>query len=284
MSNALSWSKHLLVKRGFNIVNQTLRMYKFHSTPFDDIMTRMFDLLDNYDSNFTFPLTASSGMNHPDMVDLLKSSGNEIAIHGYKHIRYDFVPVEQQEEDLVQAIKVFKELKIPYSGHRVPYNQYTQDTENLVEKYGFKWDGGIGYRKEHQNKNEMFRHMLSSGKMSSFTCIPLSIWSDDYMIDYLYYSPKKIAQKLIKSIMKAERRNGLVMFDLHPIRIGQRFYLTSVEATLDYCRKNDVWVPNVSEAVDYWNKHKKWKGDTKACCLLTGDIDNFTFWDYLRRF
>ena len=65
------------------------------------------------------------------------------------------------------------------------------------------------------------------------------------------------------------------MFDLHPVRIGQKNYLPSVEATLDYCRKHDIWVPNVAEAVDYWLKHKKWKGDATACCLLTGDIDNF---------
>lgn len=284
MSKALTWSKHLIIKRGLNIVNQTIRMYKFHSTPFDDILTRMFDILDKYDANFTFPMTASSGMNHPDMVGLLKSSGHEIAIHGYRHIRYDYIPKAMQEADLKAAIKVFKDLKIPYSGHRTPYNQYTADTENLVEKYKFKWDGGIGYRKEHQKKNEMFNQTLDSGNTSSFTCIPLSIWSDDLMIDYLSFSPKKIAQKLIKSIKKAERSNGVVMFDLHPIRIGQKKYLPAVETTLEYCQKNDIWAPNVSEAVDYWAKHKQWKGNATACCLLTGDIDNFTFWDYLQRF
>ena len=284
MSKALTWSKHLIFKRGLSIVNQSLRMYKFHSTPFDDILTRMFNVLDTYNANFTFPLTASSGMNHPEMVELLKSTKHEIAIHGFKHIRYDFIPEEMQEADLVQAIKAFKDLKIPYFGHRTPYNQYNVETENLVEKYGFKWDGGIGYRKEHQQKNEMFRHTLDSGNTSSFICIPLSIWSDDLMIDYLSFNAKFIAQKLIKAIKKAEKVNGVVMFDLHPIRIGQQNYLSSIEATLEYCRKKDIWVPNVSEAVDYWTKHKKWKGNLKACCLLTGDIDNFTFWDYLRRF
>lgn len=283
MSKALSWSKHLIIKRGTSIVNQALSMYKFHSTPFDDIMLRMFDVLDKYDSNFTFPLTASSGLHHPDMVEILKDSGNEIAVHGFKHIRYDFLPAEKQLEDLSQAVKVFKEMKIPFSGHRTPYNQYNSVTENLVEKYGFKWDGGIGYRKEHQEKNEMFKHTLKNGKKSSFTCIPLSIWSDDYMIDYLFFNATQIAKKLIKSVKKAKEVNGVVMFDLHPIRIGQKNYLPSVDAILDYCRKHDIWVPNVSEAVEYWNKHKKWKG-ADACCLLTGDIDNFTFWDYLRRF
>ena len=117
MSKALTWSKHLIRKRGKQIVNQTIRMYKFHSTPFDDILNRMFDVLDKYDSHFTFPLTASSGSHHPDIVELLKSSGNEIAIHGYKHIRYDFISPQKQKEDLELAIKTFNELKIPYKGY-----------------------------------------------------------------------------------------------------------------------------------------------------------------------
>lgn len=284
MSKALTWSKHLIVKRGVGIINQAARMFKFHATPFDDIMYAMFDVLDKYGSNFTFPLTASSGLHHPDMVEILKDSKNEIAIHGYQHIRYDFIPPTLQEQDLSKAVKAFEQLKIPYSGHRTPYNQYDDYTVNLVEKYGFKWDGGIGYRKENQKRTEMFTHTLPNGEKSSFTCIPLSIWSDDYMIDYLYFNARQIAKKLILAIKKAKDVGGVVMFDLHPIRIGQRYYLPSLDATLDYCRRNDIWVPNVSEAVDYWNKHHSWKGDASGCCLLTGDIDNFTFWDYLRRF
>lgn len=284
LSKALSWSKHLIRKRGKQIVNQTLRMYRFHSTPFDDILTRMFDVLDKYDSHFTFPLTASSGAHHPEMVELLKSSGNEIAIHGFKHIRYDFNTPAVQKQDLDSAIKIFNEFKIPFKGHRTPYNQYTEFTERLVESKGFTWDGGIGYRKINQDRTQMFKHTLPNGKESSFACIPLSGWSDDYMIDYLNYSAKQIAEKIILTTKRAKEDHGVAMFDLHPVRIGQKNYLPSVEAILDYCRKHDIWVPNVAEAVDYWFKHKKWKGDATACCLLTGDIDNFTFWDYLRRF
>ena len=284
LSKALTWSKHLIRKRGRQIVNQTIRMYRFHSTPFDDILHNMFDVLDKYDAHFTFPLTAYSGKKHPDMVELLKSSGHEIAIHGYKHIRYDFIPPRAQREDLESAIKTFNELKIPFKGNRVPYNQYTSYTERLVEQKGFTWDGGIGYRKENQERTDMFKQILPNGKESTYACIPLSIWSDDYMVDYLNFNAKQIAKKLIISTKRAMEQGGVAMFDLHPVRIGQRNYVSSIEATLEYCRKHDIWVPNVSDAVDYWFKHKKWQGNATACCLLTGDIDNFTFWDYLRRF
>ena len=73
------------------------------------------------------------------------------------------------------------------------------------------------------------------------------------------------------------------MFDLHPIRIGQPEYVQCLRETAEFARGRGAWIPTPYEAVTYWNKHKKWKGDAKFCLLLTGDIDNWVFSDYLRR-
>ena len=79
-------------------------------------------------------------------------------------------------------------------------------------------------------------------------------------------------------------KGGVVMFDLHPIRIGQKRYIKSLETLVKHGNDIGGWFPTVSEAVEYWNKNKKWKEDRKFCVLLTGDIDNFVFLrDYLSR-
>jgi len=44
-----------------------------------------------------------------------------------------------------------------------------------------------------------------------------------------------------------------------------------------------AWCTTPEKAVKYWNTHSKWKSDSKFCLLLTGDIDNWVFSDYLRR-
>ena len=73
------------------------------------------------------------------------------------------------------------------------------------------------------------------------------------------------------------------MLDLHPIRIGQKQYVSVLSSIVDYAQQLDGWVPTVSNALDHWNKNQEWKHDAKFCLLLTGDIDNFTFFDYLPR-
>ena len=73
------------------------------------------------------------------------------------------------------------------------------------------------------------------------------------------------------------------MFDLHPIRIGQDQYAPILGDILERTIELGGWAPTITEGVQYWQKHEKWKGDAKFCLLLTGDIDNFVFLDYLRR-
>ncbi len=282
-SRLISWMMHLRGRRGNQIFIQTVKMFRFHITPFSQLLQKILDSLDEYDAKFTFPLVAAMAQSHPALVEWLRSFPHEIAIHGYKHIKYPFLSPKQQVHEFKRAIKIFKEFKIPFKGFRAPYNAYSETTIESVEKFGFKWDGGIGYRLEYRYGHEFFNVPLRNGKKSSYTCIPLCEWTDDRMIDKYRLSSEKMAQILIFHLEKARKVNGLVMYDLHPIRIGQKKYIQSLRMLLIHARKIGAWVPTVSEAVDYWSKHQRWKGNAPVCCLLTGDIDNFTFFDYMRR-
>ncbi|UCG90659.1 MAG: polysaccharide deacetylase family protein [Candidatus Heimdallarchaeota archaeon] len=282
-SRLTSWLMHLKGRRGKQIINHTVKMFRFHMTPFSQLLSRILETLDEYDAKFTFPLVAATAQSNPSLVEWLGSFPHEIAIHGYKHIKYSLLSLDQQVFEFKKAIRIFKELKIPYQGFRAPYNAYSESTIELVEKFGFKWDGGIGYRLEYRYGQEFFKVKLRNGKKSSYTCIPLCEWSDDRMIDKYRLSWKKMAKILIFHLEKARKVNGLVMYDLHPIRIGQREYIRSLSELLLHARNIGAWIPTVSEAVDCWSKDQRWKGDAPVCCLLTGDIDNFTFFDYMRR-
>ena len=283
ISHLIPWTRHLRARRGNQIFTHAVKMLRLHMTPFSQLLQRIFTTLDEYDAKFTFPLVATTAWSHPTRVEWLKSFPHEIAIHGYKHVRYPFLSPRQQALEFRRAIQIFKELKIPFNGFRAPYNAYSETTMELVEKYGFEWDGGIGFRLDYRYGNEFFKISLGNGKNSSYTCIPLCEWSDDRMIDKYKLSSEKIANILIYHLEKARKVNGLVMYDLHPIRIGQKKYIQSLRRLLLHANKVDAWMPTVSEAVGYWSKFQRWKGNAPVCCLLTGDIDNFTFFDYMRR-
>jgi peptidoglycan/xylan/chitin deacetylase (PgdA/CDA1 family) len=252
-------------------------------TPFSELLQRLWNVLVEYDAKFTFPLVASTAQSNPTLVQYLLSSPHEIAIHGYKHVRYPFLTAKQQLLEIKTAVQVFRDLKIPFKGFRAPYNLYSEVTLELINIFGFEWDAGIGFRRDYRNGHEFFKVLLQDGKESSYTCIPLCEWSDDRMIDNYRFSAEKMAKILIYHLEKARKVNGLIMYDLHPIRIGQKQYIQSLRRLLNHANKIEAWVPTVSEAVEYWSKYRQWKDSASVCCLLTGDIDNFTFFDYLRR-
>ena len=284
ISRLTSWAKHLAKRRGSKIISQSVRMFYFHMQPYHKLLDRIFTTLEEFDCGFTFPLVASIAEKHQDYVTYLKSYPYEIAIHGYKHVRYQHLTPKQVEQELQFATQTFQKYKIPYKGFRAPYNNYSEETRQLLDKYDFLWDIGIGYQPPYQGTFQFFNYQYENGKKSNYTCVPLNKLSDDLMIDSYNFSAKQIAKALTNQLLKAKKENGVVMFDLHPIRIGRREYISGLQLFLEQAHKEEAWLPSVTEAVEYWRKHKNWKHDAPVCCLLTGDIDNFTFWDYLRRF
>jgi peptidoglycan/xylan/chitin deacetylase (PgdA/CDA1 family) len=258
-------------------------MWRLHRTPFSELTNNILDVLDKYNSFYTFPIVAYTAKQDINLLKTIIHAKHEIASHGYKHIRYQFLPREIQEQDLKESLDTFQSLGITIKGFRAPYNKYSEDTPFLIEKYNLLWDGGIGYDPKYRKGNKFFKTMLN-GSESSFTCIPLSFYTDDALIDFYKLNEEQMGKIFKKVIDHVKSKEGMVMFDLHPIRIGQKKYVKSLETLVSYGTKLGGWFPTVSEAVEYWNNNGEWKENSKFCVLLTGDIDNFVFLrDYLSR-
>jgi peptidoglycan/xylan/chitin deacetylase (PgdA/CDA1 family) len=282
MKFSISWLKYLTDFRGQKVVKQALRMFRLHSIPFSTLLENMFNVLEPYHAKFTFPVIASIATKNQELTRSIILHGHEVAVHGFKHVNYSYITKKQQENDIKSAVEAFKALKIPVFGFRAPYNVYTENTPKLVEKYGFLWDIGIGYKPKHRQGNSIFRVQIGDHD-SSFVCVPLNRWSDDYMADIRGFSVKKMKETLKQVLKGISEKGGIVMFDLHPIRIGQPKYIDVLNSLVEYGTELNGWFPSVTEAVNYWREHGKWKHNAPFCCLLTGDIDNFSFFDYLQR-
>jgi peptidoglycan/xylan/chitin deacetylase (PgdA/CDA1 family) len=279
---SVSWIKYLKKRRGKTILSQALRMFRFHAIPFRILLQNMFDAMEPCQAKFTFPIVASVAAKNPALTREILIRGHEIAVHGFKHLNYSYLTKQQQDYDIKKALATFKTMDIPVCGFRAPYNTYGENTPELVEKHGFLWDIGIGYNPKYREDTSPFRVKIGSHD-SSFICIPLNRWSDDLMIDIQSLNSKQIAETLKIALKGASENGGVVMFDLHPIRIGQPKYVNALKNVVKYGTELNGWFPTVTEAVNYWSKHSSWKDDASFCCLLTGDIDNFSFFDYLQR-
>lgn len=242
----------------------------------------MFSALEEVDGRFAFPTIAAVAKMRPELVKMIVHEGHEVASHGYNHVRYPTLTAEARERDLRLSLQVFKELGIEISGFRAPYDNYTDDMPFLLEQAQFTWDGGFGYRVEHREKTHFF-HTDIDGLQSKVTYIPLNIQSDDLMIDRLGMGPRDVSKTLKAEVSKAAVTKGAIMFDLHPIRMGQSEFVDCLKEVTEHAQGLGAWCTTPTEAVKYWNTHGKWKGDSTFCLLLTGDIDNWVFTDYLRR-
>ena len=257
-------------------------MMKLHRTPFQTILHNMFTVLEEVDGRFAFPTIAAVAKMKPDLVKMIVDEGHEVASHGYNHVRYPTLTSQERERDLRLSLQVFKKLGIDVNGFRAPYDNYTDDMPELIEQTGLIWDGGFGYRAEHREKTHFFHADISEQK-SRVTYIPLNIQSDDRLIDTMGLNPQEVTKTLNTEVSNAAKTNGVIMFDLHPIRMGQPEYVGCLRDVTQHALGLGAWCTTPTEAVKYWEAHRRWKGDSKFCLLLTGDIDNWVFSDYLRR-
>ncbi|MHA2249869.1 MAG: polysaccharide deacetylase family protein [Candidatus Kariarchaeaceae archaeon] len=249
---------------------------------FSDILNNIFEQLDPFSSGFTFPTVASVANSKPEYVKSIVKNNHEIASHGYTHVKFSFLDRSTQQREFQLASESFQKLGIEIKGFRAPYNNYNDTTLEMVKQFGFLWDGGVGYQATNREKIHFFNPRIKGRKLD-YTGIPLNWYTDDLLIDRYNLDSPQIIKALNQEIRRKAKTGGVLMFDLHPIRIGQDRYASILGEILETAIGLDGWAPTVSEGVQYWQKHQKWKGGAKFCLLLTGDIDNFVFLDYLRR-
>lgn len=257
-------------------------MIKYHRTSFKKLLEKILPVTEKFGAGFTFPIVGSIALKHEDIISHILDYDQEIACHGFKHLNYRYLSVEQQRRDIEEALRAFRSLGVKITGFRAPYNTCPDETARILDSFGFIWEGSIGFRPQYRELRRFFRIKIN-GKESSFVCIPQCKWSDDTLIDIYGLSPTKIARLFIKTMKETFEDHGVIMFDLHPIRIGQQKYIGILEDILAYGEKLNCWFPKVTESVDYWLKFGCWKDGAAFCCLLTGDIDNFTLFEYLTR-
>jgi len=98
-------------------------------------------ILDKHNVKGTFFATCDCIEKYPQLFKNLENEGHEIALHGYRHERFDDLTQEEKEEAIKKSILVFeKYLKQKPKGFRAPQHSIDKETIKLLEKYDFKYD------------------------------------------------------------------------------------------------------------------------------------------------
>lgn len=115
-----------------------------HTGKYESILNglpKITELLNKYEVKATFFVTCDVLENFPRTFKELEREGNEIALHGYKHERYDELGKKEKEIQIQKAILSFQHnLEKTPEGFRAPQHSIDSETLNLLEKYQFKYD------------------------------------------------------------------------------------------------------------------------------------------------
>lgn len=101
-------------------------------------------LLKKYDAKATFFTTCDCLMKYPVIFKKIKLEGHEISLHGYRHIRFDNLSLEEKKEHIKKSLECFnKYLNLKPKGFRAPQHAINNETINLLKKNDFKYDSSI---------------------------------------------------------------------------------------------------------------------------------------------
>lgn len=199
--------------------------------------------------------------------------------HGHLHLDYSLVGRKAAFNDIKNSIITFKKFgKDPWV-FRAPYG-ITQIENNNVLFFNFERQLGIRYDSSINIGKPPWKippHPIKH--RSGIITLPLIGISDDVLIDNLGL---KNNNEILASFVNAldYGKNGVIVFDLHPIRMGQVKYVEILDKLINKINeKKNFKIMSLKEA--FTNFEIKEKDETIVC--LSGDIDNLSMLDYFKR-
>ncbi len=239
----------------------------------EDLISNINSVLEKYNSYMTYFVAAYTLEWHPERVDIFKSSKHIALPHGYKHLNLSELSASQAIQEIVKSKQIFEKNDLDSWCFRAPY------AINSINN--------LGKDKFYQTLNEMNFRCSSSEFQEDSPWKPIQRKvpefviarpSDDLLIDKLgIWDAKIIAKHCIRSILKT--KGSLIIFDMHPIRMGQKRFIPALDAICKFV-KND----SESILIDFKkaiNSYREEQKENFVC--ITGDIDTWTYFDYLRR-
>ncbi len=190
---------------------------------------RILDLLAEYGVKATFFVLGWVGEKYPELIRDIRSSGHEVACHGYNHrLIYDLTP-EEFREDVRRAKGILEDnIGVPVIGYRATSYSIVRETlwalDILIEE-GFLYDSSI-FPIHHDRygipEAERFQHVIErdKGAILEFPPTTYSLLNLNVPIaggGYLRLLPLWVIRSAIKRINKQEMR-PVVMY-LHPWEI-----------------------------------------------------------------
>jgi len=251
--------------------------FVYHSDPMENLICRINEVLERYNSRMTYFIASYLVERHPKILKTFK--GHVFAPHGYLHLDYGLMQPRDVWIDMKKAVVTFKNLGFPPSFFRAPYGRHRLRSDDKELFFKFEAKLGIQYDSSLNLGYPPWKELHPIPSESGVTILPYVGISDVGLIEReRITNPEKLSKIYTKSVSLG--KGGLVIFDIHPIRIGQKRYIKALDLFLNNILKQSK---NKLRSLDEATQEYMTKGKDETLTVITGDIDTLSMIDYLRR-
>ncbi len=250
-----------------------VRHYGLTPGKMDRTLARFTQILKAFDCGATFPVTAWTLSRSRGVLARYQAQGIEFAVHGYYHVDYSQLSLDQQLDHLRQARQAFEQHQLVCKGFRCPYLRWNPETLAALRELGFGydssqalfWDVTDGVETEAYQRALTFYGARPAKDYPALprlegdlVCIPYSVPDDEALVERLRLdggeggAPKSALW--LEILQRTYTTGELFTVGLHPERIDP--CAEPLRAVLKQARAliPRVWIARLDEIADWWRR------------------------------
>lgn len=285
--------------RGFHRASLILRRFGLGTRRMTGNLRAMHDVLEAHDASATLFVPATVLRDHRRVLaPFLGSARIEWGVHSDYHTDLSRMAPAEQASHLENAIRLFEQAEVPFTGFRAPYLKTNAHTANLLESYeDFVYDSSPcvlwdevypASAPSYGFVREFYRPRLHSGapaaveSSGSLVRIPVSLPDDDILIDRDRLTPAAALATWRAALDAAHAAGEIFVLQLHPER--GRELAAVLGALLERARGHSMWVTTLAEvAARHRAGDAGWPSPYRSAFCVTGDLDAMAVRDFASR-
>lgn len=233
-------------------------------------LAQLSGMLRQFDGQATVPITAVALARHGAVIREYQDRGIEFAVHGYRHVDYSQLPLEEQCAHLRQAIQVFRDHGVRFDGFRCPYLRWGENTLTALSQTHFTYDSSVSLfwdiGEEYTTSSYLQSLSLYGAQPAAdylalpyldtarnLVCIPYCLPDDEALVERLKWRSSAEMNQVWPTIFHQIHQQGeLFTLGLHPERVG--VCASALIATLQQARAAApaVWFAQLREIAAWW--------------------------------
>lgn len=237
-------------------------------------ITQLLDLLEQFNVFPTFPIPVVVLIKYPQFFTHLLEKGIELAVHGYRHVDYTKLSLDQVEQELGKAYASFRAFGLAQCGFRFPFLRKHSSLLKKLSENGYAWDSSVArYWKEvfgdelTEKKKKACQRILSTYQaipaeevknlpywIGQMIEIPVSLPDDDMVLDRIgNKTPQFLFNVWLQILENVRNRREVFVLQAHPERYDF-FYIALSQLIYQANTYGDVWITNLGEIANWWKE------------------------------